>query len=179
MGSKMPNFYDEKGKILLLHNGCLIAHAAPNHSRSRDRKTVCLWPHNALNSPNLQHSPREDSAPGGGGGLEPCLGGVGIWLELPKSFQRNICVLSFNMEVIKGKEFTFASIWLRSGLQESHSRWSCLLQKKIDHEIRHLGRAFEHCVGATLIWMKQSSKVQITVGMPGRMLKLRTERRIR
>ena len=55
-------------KYFLFHNGCLIAHAAPNHSRSRDRKTVCLWPHNALNSPNLQHSPREDSAPGGGGG---------------------------------------------------------------------------------------------------------------
>lgn len=54
-------------KYFLFHNGCLIAHAAPNHSRSRDRKTVCLWPHNALNSPNLQHSPREDSAPGGGG----------------------------------------------------------------------------------------------------------------
>ena len=76
MGSKMPNFYDEKGKILLLHNGCLIAHAVPNHSRSRDRKTVCLWPHNALNSPNLQHSPREDSAPGGGGvGTLPGWGG--------------------------------------------------------------------------------------------------------
>ena len=51
-----------------------------------------------------------------------------IWTGLIKFLQRNTRVLSFNMELFKGKEFTFASRYLtRKGLQESHSRWSCLL----------------------------------------------------
>ena len=51
-----------------------------------------------------------------------------IWTGLIKFLQRNTRVLSFNMELFKGKEFTFASRHLtRKGLQESHSRWSCLL----------------------------------------------------
>ena len=53
--------------------------------------------------------------------------GWAIWTGLIKFLQRNTRVLSFNMEPFKGKEFTFASRSLtRKGLQESHSRWSCL-----------------------------------------------------
>ena len=60
--------------------------------------------------------------------LNLVLVGWAIWTGLIKFLQRNTRVLSFNMEPFKGKEFTFASRSLtRKGLQESHSRWSCLL----------------------------------------------------
>lgn len=49
-----------------------------------------------------------------------------------KSLHQITCVLSFNMEVLKGREFTFTSRWLRrKGPQEKHYTWSCLSPKKL------------------------------------------------
>lgn len=50
--------------------------------------------------------------------------GWGIWTGNFKSFQRNTYALSFNMEELKSKEFTFASRWLWRKV----GRWSCILQ---------------------------------------------------
>ena len=76
-----------------------------------------------FNIPPRQHTGIWLSFFPGGEELEPCMGGVGYLNRT--CFTR---VLSFNMELFKGKEFTFASRYLtRKGLQESHSRWSCLL----------------------------------------------------
>ena len=48
-----------------------------------------------------------------------------------KSFQINKCVLSFNMEVLEGKKFTYAGRWLsRKGLQESESHFTNLPSTK-------------------------------------------------
>ena len=80
-----------------------------------------------------------------GGELEPFLGGVGNLSEPAKSFQRNTRVLCLSMELLKGKEFTFAKRWLRGkGLQESYSHWSCILQKIVfEHNFGPGGREFE------------------------------------
>lgn len=49
-----------------------------------------------------------------------------------KSLHQITCVLSFNMEVLKGREFTFTSRWLRRKVpQEKHYTWSCLSPKKL------------------------------------------------
>ena len=99
----------------------------------------CLSQDNAPIKPRLQQQPPPPPCQHSGiwlsffpkgGELEPCLGGVGNLSGPVKSLQRNKRVLSFNMELFKGKEFAFASRWLRrKGLQESLGRWSCLLQK--------------------------------------------------
>ena len=63
--------------------------------------------------------------------------------------------MSLRLEVFTGKEFTFASEWLkRKGLQRlgvtAWSMWRKLqslilpFKKKIDLQIWHLGRAFEY-----------------------------------
>ena len=47
----------------------------------------------------------------GGEEFEPCPGGVGwrIWTKTVRSLKRNTDVLSLNMDVFKGREFTFST----------------------------------------------------------------------
>ena len=87
-----------------------------------------------------------------------------------KSLHQITCVLSFNMEVLKGREFTFTSRWLRrKGPQEKHYTWSCLSPKKLVIK-SNLGWAFEHPIlvwkGGVVIWTNQSSKVKMLGGFP-------------
>ena len=99
----------------------------------------CLSQDNAPIKPRLQQQPPPPSMSTLGHltvvlskrwGTWTLSGWGGQFIRPVKSLQRNKRVLSFNMELFKGKEFAFASRWLRrKGLQESLGRWSCLLQK--------------------------------------------------
>ena len=54
------------------------------------------------------------------GKFKPCLGGA-LECEMSSLYSKYIYALSFNMEVLKAKEFTFAGKWhRRKGLQGSH-----------------------------------------------------------
>ena len=104
----------------------------------------------ALTSPwaTHRHFDRRPCPGSGDGEFEPCLGGVGNLNENCEVFPVEYTYFIFWYGDFKGKKLTFENRWrMAKTPQESHGRWSCLLQK-VDHRNRSLGRHLrEGCPG--------------------------------